>query len=153
MKRYDIEKIKLEIDYLVHKHGWGEGQLSLQSPTGSFKDGCGRVHQLPAKETEYTQENLPPGWEISKFIKDNNLYRTRIMKLMPKSCYRWHKDPTKRLHLAIVTDSKCKLVVGDRILHIPADGRPCVVDTTQHHTAFNGSFDDIERIHIVGCMK
>jgi len=36
-------------------------------------------------------------------------------------------------------------------MHLPADGRYYEIDTTQKHTALNGSWED--RIHIVGCYR
>ena len=149
---YNLDKILLEIDHIVDTHGWNNNQISLQSPSGNYHDGVGQVRSLTKKETEYTQQNLPSDWEISKFIKTHDLCRTRILKLLPKTCYSIHWDRSKRVHLAIITDHKCKLLIDDNACHIPDDGHPYMVDTTKYHTALNGTFD-VERIHIVGCIK
>ena len=153
-RKYNLDKIKLEIDYIMETYKLNNGQLCFQSVTTypDFNEGCGKLEDSPHRENEYIHLNIPETWEISKFITDNNLTRTRLMTLNPKECYSVHQDSTLRLHLAVVTDPSCKLVVDDRAFHIPADGYPRAVDTTKLHTAFNGTFD-VERIHIVGCIK
>ena len=149
---YNLDKVKLEVDYLTEKYDWKHNRLSLQSPTGNFYDGVTASTSMQYKETEYTQENLPPEWEISKFIRNHDLYRARIVKLNPKSCYGMHQDKPKHMHLAVITHPNCKLIVDDIMYHIPADGCPYMVDTTKHHTALNASID-LKRIHIIGCIK
>ena len=154
--KYNLDKVELEIDYIVEMHGWYYNekvyQISLQSPDENFHNGVSTPLKIIGhKETEYTQENLPPEWEISKFIKDNNLYRTRIMKLLPRSCYRLHWDKSKHVHLVVITDKKCKVVIDDIVHYIPADGHAYMVNTLKQHTAFNGTLD-LERIHIIGCV-
>ena len=37
-----------------------------------------------------------------------------------------------------------------RVMHLPADGKHYVVDTTKPHTAVNASRE--KRVHIVGCI-
>ena len=78
------------------------------------------------------------------------MYRTRVLVLKPKVCYSIHSDPTKRIHIPVITNENCWLIVNKEIMHLPADGRHYEIDTTQKHTALNGSWED--RIHIVGCI-
>jgi hypothetical protein len=74
-----------------------------------------------------------------------------VMLLKPKACYTLHRDLTKRVHLAVVTDPRCLFLKGREAFHIPADGVPHLIDTTEEHTAMNCTFD-VERIHVVGCV-
>ena len=83
---------------------------------------------------------------IDKF----NMVRTRVMRMHPKTCYTYHKDHTKRLHIPLITNENCMFIIDDKIYRYPADGNYYVVDTTKKHTAVNASFE--ERIHIVGCL-
>jgi hypothetical protein len=148
---YNIEKIKLEIEFLADKHGWWDNsQISLQSPDGNFHEGSGKIEWSKYSEKDFTQLNIPEDWEISRFVKEHKLYRTRIMKLNPKECYSVHKDRTPRVHLVIETDPKCLFLLENKAFHIPADGHAYYIDTTKEHTALNGTLD-FERIHIVGC--
>ena len=67
-----------------------------------------------------------------------------------KTCYSYHKDQTKRLHIPIVTNDKCFFVINDEVVRTPKEGHPYVLDTTLIHTAVNASFED--RIHLIGCV-
>ena len=50
---YNIEQIKVEIDYLVNEHGWWENeQISLQAPDKDFHEGSGRLEGAKFKENE-----------------------------------------------------------------------------------------------------
>jgi aspartyl/asparaginyl beta-hydroxylase (cupin superfamily) len=82
---------------------------------------------------------------------EHNLVRTRIMKMKPKTCYLWHADKTKRLHIPIITHPHCFLLIDNERIHIPATGEAYVIDTTKNHTALNCS--KIDRIHIVGAFR
>ena len=66
------------------------------------------------------------------------------------SCYSYHKDPTKRIHIPLITNDKCFMVIDDIVHRYPADGNYYISDTTKMHTAVNGSWED--RVHIVGCI-
>ena len=68
--------------------------------------------------------------------------------MKPKTCYTYHKDYTKRIHIPIITNEKCMFIIDDEVVRFPADGDYYLVDTTKMHTAINASFED--RIHIVG---
>ena len=148
---YNIDKLQQEVKNLAYEYGWCQNQISLQSPDEDFHEGTGRVAGLKFEESEYTSQNIPDDWEISRFISNHNLYRTRIMRLMPKACYSMHSDSSKRVHLPVKTYWKCKLIIDNNVYHLEANGSAYLVDTTKIHTAFNGT-RDIERIHIVGCI-
>lgn len=151
---YNIEKIRLEIEYLIEQHGWHNGsQLSLQSPNGDFHTGNGKIEWNPGyEEKDFNTLNTPDDWEISKFIIQEKIYRTRIMKLSPRECYSWHQDRTKRVHLAIDTHPHCFMIENEKMVHIPDDGKPYLIDTMNYHTAMNCTLD-VDRIHIVGCIR
>ena len=76
-----------------------------------------------------------------------NIGRVRIMNMKPKTSLTLHSDFQKRIHIPIITNEKCKLVVNNTVYHIPADGYAYIVDTTQEHTAFNASTN--ERTHLL----
>lgn len=152
--QYNLQKIANEIQLLVAETGWWQNsQISLQSPTGEMHHGIGKIEWAEGyTEKDFTKLNIPDDWEISQFILDNKLYRTRIMKLNPKQCYSYHIDRSPRVHLAVITHPHCFFMEDDKLLHIPNDGYPYLVDTTKYHTAMNCTLD-LERIHIVGCVE
>ena len=88
---------------------------------------------------------------INSIIKDLKMYRTRVMILKPRTCYTYHKDTTKRIHIPLVTNDKCFFIINSIVKQYPADGNYYVVDTTQMHTAINASKED--RIHIIGVIN
>ena len=85
--------------------------------------------------------------EISNIYK---LGRTRVLKKEPRSTLSWHKDPEPRLHIPIITNYGCRMVIEDRAYHMPADGSVYLTNTTKYHNFFNGGEED--RIHIVATL-
>ena len=83
----------------------------------------------------------------NKLSIDYKIGRVRLMRMKAKTCLTLHSDWQKRIHIPIITNEKCKLVVNNTVYHLPADGFAYVVDTTQEHTAFNASTH--ERIHLL----
>jgi len=74
----------------------------------------------------------------------------RVCMLGSKTCYTYHKDISKRIHIPIETNDKCFFVLDDEILRLPADGSVYEIDTTKIHTFVNGSTST--RTHIVGTL-
>lgn len=147
---YDIERILLELESLPK---W-DLQICLQSYEGN-KDhtfGCGLLKKIidaGYKEEDLTHKifNIP---YINSIIDEHGLYRTKFFRMRKKTCYSYHKDQTKRLHIPIVTNDKCFFVINDEVVRTPTEGHPYVLDTTLIHTAVNASFED--RIHLIGCV-
>lgn len=81
--------------------------------------------------------------ELKKYYK---LGRVRLMRLKPKSCLSWHYDYSPRIHLPLKTQEGCFMVIEDEILHLD-EGTWWFTETTNKHTAFNGSKSD--RIHLL----
>ncbi len=85
--------------------------------------------------------------ELSKRFK---LGRVRILLKEPRSTLSWHKDPEPRLHIPIITNPGCKMVIEDVAKHMPANGKVWITNNTRYHNFFNGG--EQNRIHIVACM-
>jgi len=84
---------------------------------------------------------------ISKRFK---LGRVRLLLKEPRSTLSWHKDPEPRLHIPIITNLGCSMVIENIAKHLPADGTVTITNTTKYHNFFNGGEQD--RIHLVACM-
>jgi len=131
---------------------FGCGSLSHE---GSFSTGKQTIKSIIHEEQEFSIFNKELKntyfYTIYKELsKRFNIARMRIMALKQKSCLTWHRDYEKRIHIPIITDIGCKFVLEDVSFHLPADGNAYVVDTTNHHTVFNGS--KIVRIHLVATI-
>jgi len=150
----DIERILLELSILPEF----QRQICLQGVEGSsdYFLGCGttgsqnswerkQIHSHKTIDFKYPLFHLP---YINQFINENQMTHTRVMKLLPRTCYSYHKDWTKRIHIPVTTNEHCWVVVNKEMSHLPANGSYFVVDTTQMHTAVNASSE--ERIHILG---
>jgi len=75
------------------------------------------------------------------------LGRVRLLLKQPRSCLSWHRDPEPRLHVPIVTNLGCRMVIGDECRHMPADGSVWITNNTVYHNFFNGG--EQNRVHIV----
>ena len=82
--------------------------------------------------------------------KHFKLGRVRILLKEPRSTLSWHRDPEPRLHIPIITNPGCKMVIEDVAKHMPADGSVTITNNTKYHNFFNGGEQD--RIHLVACV-
>ena len=82
--------------------------------------------------------------------KKFKLGRVRILLKEPRSTLSWHRDPEPRLHVPIITNPGCKMVIEDIAKHMPADGSVTITNNTKYHNFFTGGEQD--RIHLVACV-
>ena len=85
--------------------------------------------------------------ELSKRFK---LGRVRILLKEPRSTLSWHRDPEPRLHIPIITNPGCLMVIDNVAKHMPADGSVWITNNTKYHNAFNGGEEN--RVHLVACV-
>ena len=78
------------------------------------------------------------------------LGRVRILLKEPRSTLSWHRDPEPRLHIPIITNPGCLMVIDNVAKHLPADGSVWITNNKKYHNAFNGGEED--RIHLVACV-
>ncbi len=77
--------------------------------------------------------------------------RSRAMTLYPGSCYSYHYDFSKRIHIPLITNEYCKFFDKDWNNYHLKVGKVYLTDTTQCHTA--GNFGKEKRVHIVMAVK
>ena len=106
-------------------------------------------------ESKYTQ--LIPEFEKTYFKevyetlnKKFKLGRVRLLLKEPRSTLSWHKDPECRLHVPIITNKGCSMVIENVAKHLPADGKVWITNNTKYHNFFNGG--EQSRIHLVACV-
>ena len=78
------------------------------------------------------------------------LGRVRILLKEPRSTLSWHRDPEPRLHIPIITNPGCLMVINNVAKHMPADGSVWITNNTKYHNAFNGGEEN--RVHLVACV-
>ena len=106
-------------------------------------------------ESKYTQ--LVPEFEKTYFkevyetlSKRFKLGRVRLLLKEPRSTLSWHKDPECRLHVPIITNKGCSMVIENVARQLPADGKVWITNNTKYHNFFNGG--EQARVHLVACV-
>ena len=106
-------------------------------------------------ESKYTQ--LVSGFENTYFAevyktlkKKFKIGRIRLLVKQPRSSLSWHRDPEPRLHIPIITNPGCMMVIENIAKHLPADGHVTITNNTKYHNFFNGGEE--ARIHLVACV-
>ena len=106
-------------------------------------------------ESKYTE--LVPEFEDTYFKEvyetlrsKFKLGRVRLLLKEPRSTLSWHKDPEPRLHIPIVTNKGCMMVIENVAKHMPADGSVTITNNTKFHNFFNGG--EQARVHLVACV-
>ena len=106
-------------------------------------------------ESKYTE--IVPEFKNTYFEEVYNtlkkhfkLGRVRILLKEPRSTLSWHRDPEPRLHIPIITNKGCRMVIEDVCKHMPADGSATITNNTKYHNFFNGG--EQNRIHLVACV-
>ena len=89
--------------------------------------------------------------EVYNTLKKHfKLGRVRILLKEPRSTLSWHRDPEPRLHIPIITNKGCRMVIEEVCRHMPADGSVTITNNTKYHNFFNGG--EQNRIHLVACV-
>jgi len=177
--KFDIIKLRSDLDIILKKKGFispdgvtNFGAIPLnQIPNDkesikgnnirgiywTIPDEKGKevVRDVPIDESKYTQ--ILPEFENTYFNevyttlkKKFKLGRVRLLLKEPRSTLSWHKDPEPRLHIPIITNLGCSMVIENIAKHLPADGHVTITNNTKYHNFFNGG--EQSRIHLVACV-
>jgi len=82
--------------------------------------------------------------------KNFKLGRVRILLKEPRSTLSWHRDPEPRLHIPIITNPGCMMVIENVAKHLPANGSAYITNNVKYHNFFNGGEEN--RVHLVACL-
>ena len=136
-----------------------------ESTTGNFARGVYWT-KPNSKGSEVVRDKLLDETLYTEFVKDfehtyfKKVYdilsskfkigRVRILLKEPRSTLSWHRDPEPRLHIPIITNPGCIMVIEDVAKHLPADGSVYITNNVKYHNAFNGGEEN--RVHLVACV-
>jgi len=119
------------------------------------KSGLEVSRDIKIDESEYSE--FIPDYENTYFKEvfdiistRYKLGRIRILLKEPRSTLSWHRDPEPRLHIPIITNPGCLMVIDNVAKHMPADGSVWITNNTKYHNAFNGGEEN--RVHLVACV-
>ena len=176
--KFDISKLKSDLEKILTKRKFNTlgiknfGAISLnqipddkESTEGhnvrgtywTLPDESGNevIRDKPIDENKYTQlvSDFQNTYfeEVYKTLKKKfKLGRVRILLKEPRSTLSWHRDPEPRLHVPIITNLGCRMVIEKIAKHMPADGTATITNNTKYHNFFNGGEQD--RVHLVACV-
>jgi hypothetical protein len=176
--KFDISKLRSDLDSILENKKFNSpgvthfGAISLnQIPNDessikgnnirgkywTIADETGKEvsRDIDIDESKYTQ--LVPEFNNTYFsevyeVLSNRfkLGRVRLLLKEPRSTLSWHKDPECRLHIPIVTNAGCSMVIENVAKHLPADGSVWITNNTKYHNFFNGG--EQARVHLVACV-
>tara|TARA_B100000575_G_scaffold64419_1_gene49431 strand:+ start:171 stop:767 length:597 start_codon:yes stop_codon:yes gene_type:complete len=176
--KFDINKLREDLDVILDKKRFetpgvthfgaiplnqvpnDEDSIKGNNIRGKYwtiadESGTEVARDIDIDETKYTQ--LVPEFEKTYFkevfevLKSKfKLGRVRLLLKEPRSVLSWHKDPECRLHIPIVTNAGCSMVIENVAKHLPADGRVWITNNTKYHNFFNGG--EQARVHLVACV-
>jgi len=113
------------------------------------------IRDIPIDETAYTEfvkdfEHTYFKEVYEKLSSKFKLGRVRILLKEPRSTLSWHRDPEPRLHVPIITNPGCMMVIENVAKHLPANGSVYITNNVKYHNAFNGGEEN--RVHLVACL-
>ena len=176
--KFDISKLRSDLDSILENKKFNSpgvthfGAISLnQIPNDessikgnnirgkywTIADETGKEvsRDIDIDESKYTQ--LVPEFNNTYFSevyevlsKRFKLGRVRLLLKEPRSTLSWHKDPECRLHIPIVTNAGCSMVIENVAKHLPADGSVWITNNTKYQNFFNGG--EQGRVHLVACV-
>ena len=176
--KFDISQLRRDLEKILEKNDFNTlgiknfGAIPLNEIPGdkdstkghnvrgtywTLPDESGKeaMRDKPIDESKYTElisdfHNTYFEEVYNVLTKNFKLGRMRILLKEPRSTLSWHRDPEPRLHIPIITNPGCKMVIEDVAKHMPADGSVTITNNTKYHNFFNGG--EQERIHLVACV-
>ena len=176
--KFDIEKLRADLDKILEEKKFNspgvthfgaiplnqipndENSIKGNNIRGKYwtiADETGKEvsRDVEIDESKYTK--LLPEFEKTYFkevyetlSKKFKLGRVRLLLKEPRSTLSWHRDPEPRLHIPIITNPGCIMVIDNVAKHMPADGSVWITNNKKYHNAFNGGEEN--RIHLVACV-
>ena len=176
--KFDIPKLRLDLENVLKKKKFNTldinhfGAIPLNEIPGdkesteghnirgtywTLPDETGKeiIRDKPINESKYTQlvSDFRGTYfeEVYNVLKKNfKIGRVRILLKEPRSTLSWHRDPEPRLHIPIITNPGCRMVIENVAKHLPADGSLTITNNLKYHNFFNGG--EQNRIHLVACV-
>jgi len=177
--KFDIAKLKIALDQVLSKKSYDDAAgtkyiagISLNQIPGdpdsakgenvkgiywTKPDSTGKEAKRAKKIDESAYTEFVKDFEHTYFkevydalSKKFKLGRVRILLKEPRSTLSWHRDPEPRLHIPIITNPGCIMVIENIAKHLPADGYAYITNNVKYHNFFNGGEEN--RVHLVACL-
>ena len=177
--KFDISKLKIALNEVLSKKSYDDAAgtkyiagISLNQIPGDSNstkgenvkgiywtkpDSSGKESMRAKKINEHAYTEFIKDLENTYFkevydtlSKKFKLGRVRILLKEPRSTLSWHRDPEPRLHIPIITNPGCMMVIENVAKHLPANGSVYITNNVKYHNAFNGGEEN--RVHLVACL-
>ena len=121
-------------------------------PDASGKEVSRDIQIDESKYTEFVEDFKNTYFQdvYNVLRKKYKLGRVRLLLKEPRSTLSWHRDPEPRLHIPIITNPGCIMVIENVAKHLPANGSVYITNNLKYHNAFNGGEEN--RVHLVACL-
>jgi hypothetical protein len=175
--KFDIDVLQDECTHLLHTVGlhkfhnqislkhteqdlgspWYQGAGSLKyifgEDGGLDSNGNPIEHEVKLKQEDFTVlnealNNTYIKQVYNKIAEHYTIGRFRLMALPHKKCMSVHTDSSKRIHIPIVTNENCWMIIDKVVHYLKADGSAYLTDTTKPHTALNANHKFL-RLHLL----
>lgn len=166
---FDAERLRNDLLEWIDKHPFNDfDQICLTSKPGAedrLYDGtCDKKHdanitglaqheEMGFDDNDYFVINPElRGTYIEEVLMEIrtkfDIRKSKLMLMKHHTCYNWHVDYNNHLHVPIITNAGCRMVVQDKSYEMPANGSLYHVNTLGiPHTFFNGGQES--RIHLI----
>jgi hypothetical protein len=146
-----LEQLKPLIDMMEKENipQWGlKGRVTEEDEDLDFGEGKTRPGVKLSDWCHWRDDQYNSGWlaELIASLSPREVGRIRIMQMRGRSCYSWHKDLTPRVHVPLITNPECFMVIRNESRHL-YKGAIWWTNTTQFHTAMNCS--ENHRYHLI----
>ncbi|NCW37073.1 MAG: peptide-aspartate beta-dioxygenase [Proteobacteria bacterium] len=157
--KFDISRLRSDLELVLKRR-------QFKSP-GVTHFGAIPINQIPNDEDSIKGHSLrgqywtipdETGKEVSRDIEIDESKYTQLVpefhdtyfKEVYETLSKKFKDPEPRLHIPIITNPGCSMVIENVAKHLPADGSVTITNNKKYHNFFNGGEQD--RIHLVACV-
>ena len=166
--RFNIKWLQEDLAAVRAQHPFGgdfKNCISITQIPGAKSDPRG-VFWIPSVDGEEQRERyvdegkytlFNPVFEETYFktvyerlLTKYNLGRVRILKLEPRTCLSYHRDPEPRIHIPLTSNPGALMIVDQFAVNLRADGGVYYTNTLKYHSVLNGG--ETERIHLIATV-
>ena len=127
-----IDVIGQDVDYRT-KNEQDPAYLKQPGLKGYVKEKYGIIYN--SDDFIYPLFDMP---YINSLMEKFKMKHSRILTMKPKTCYSYHYDDKKIIHIPVISDKDCWFIINKELFDASV-GNCYIVDTTQMHTYVNAS--------------
>ena len=150
--KFNLDALTKDVYTVIETAGWGDkNQICLTHPENQESWFIGSGGLITTKNFTVMNNFLVGSYyeQVHNTIKKDFLFtRVRLMNLVAGQCMSLHTDTQPRIHIPVVTNEQCLMIIDNEVKHMPAKGSAWLTNTLKTHTALNANLT-MNRIHIL----